>query len=327
MPLEDGAEGRREALGRLLRLGGAVSLAAAGGLWLRSRSRRPEEPAAPQIRRNLSVAADPALPALAVVHGEDPAALVRRAVSELGGIRRFISPGDVVVLKPNVSWDRTPEQAATTNPEVVAETVRLCLEARAASVSVADVCINEPNSCFERSRIAEAARRAGAKVVLPEPRLLREVDLGGEVLRVWPVFTPFLEADKVINIPIAKHHNLSRVTIGLKNWYGIVAGTRQRLHQRIHESLADLASFLRPTLTIIDAYRVLLRGGPSGGSLADVALKKTVIAATDPVAADAWAAKTFWGLEPPDLPYLQAAALRGLGTPAFESLAVRVVNV
>jgi uncharacterized protein (DUF362 family) len=147
------------------------------------------------------------------------------------------------------------------------------------------------------------------------------------VLRVWPVFTPFLEADKVINIPIAKHHNLSRVTIGLKNWYGIVAGTRQRLHQRIHESLADLASFLRPTLTIIDAYRVLLRGGPSGGSLADVALKKTVIAATDPVAADAWAAKTFWGLEPPDLPYLQAAALRGLGTPAFESLAVRVVNV
>jgi uncharacterized protein (DUF362 family) len=127
----------------------------------------------------------------------------------------------------------------------------------------------------------------------------------------------------VINIAIAKHHSLTGATLAFKNLYGILGGGRHRLHQRIHESLADLGDFLRPTLTIIDAYRVLLRNGPTGGRLSDVALKKTLLAGTDPVALDAYVAKAYWNLEAAELPYLKLASDRGLGTAAFESLRVR----
>ena len=157
---------------------------------------------------------------------------------------------------------------------MVAEISRLCLEAGARRVTVTDVSINEPRRSFARSGIAAAARAAGAEVIFPEERLFREVDLRGQVLNAWPVLEPFLSADKMINIPIAKHHSLTGATLGMKNWYGILGGPRQRLHQRIHESLADLADFMRPTLTLIDAYRVLMRNGPGGGNPADVALKR-----------------------------------------------------
>jgi uncharacterized protein (DUF362 family) len=262
-----------------------------------------------------------------VIQGEDPRQLLRRAVTELGGIRRFISRGDVVVIKPNVSWDRTPEQAANTNPLVVAEMVRLCVEAGARSVVVTDASINEPHRSFQRSGIGEAARQEGAEVVLPEERKFRRVDLHGDLLRVWPVLEPFLAADKIINLPVAKHHSLTGVTLGLKSWYGILGGQRQRLHQRIHESLADLGDFMRPTLTVIDGYRVLLRNGPSGGNLEDVALKKTLMAGTDPVALDACAAKTWWNLGVEELLYLQLAAGRGLGNPRFETLKTSSVTL
>jgi uncharacterized protein (DUF362 family) len=264
---------------------------------------------------------------MAVVQGDSPRLLARRAIDELGGIRRFISRGDVVVLKPNAGWDRTPEQAANTNPEIVSEVARMCFEAGAKSVVVTDVPVNESRRCFARSGIEAAARSVGAQVVLPEDRKFKEVDLGGEVLSVWPVLEPFLAADKMINIPVAKHHSLTGATLGMKNWYGILGGVRHRLHQRIHESLADLAAFMRPTLTIVDAYRVLVRNGPTGGNLADVALKKTVIASIDPVAADAYAAKAYFDLDPQRLPYLKFAADRGLGTASFELLRSRVVQL
>ena len=115
-------------------------------------------------------------------------------------------------------------------------------------------------------------------------------------MKQWPVFRPFLEADKILNLPIAKHHSLVGATLGMKNWYGILGGERNRLHQQIHQSLVDLASFMLPTLTLLDGYRILLRNGPTGGSLEDVALKQTVIASTDPVALDAWVAKAWWNL-------------------------------
>jgi len=327
MPGEASSMERREALLRLLRAGGAAAGAAGAALWLEGRSRRPEEAAAAVFRRNLSVPADAGHPDMAIVQGEDPGMLASRAVEELGGMGRFVSRGDRVVVKPNLSWDRTPAQAANTNPEVVAEVVRLCLAAGAREVVVTDVSVHEPRRVFERSGVGPAARQAGAAVVLPAERLFKEVDLRGEVLRVWPVLEPFLTADKVINIPIAKHHSLTGATLGMKNWYGILGGQRQRLHQRIHESLADLAAFLRPTLTILDAYRVLVRNGPTGGSLADVELKKTVVASIDPVAVDAYAAQAFWGLGEDRLLYLKLAAARGLGTPKFESLRVRNARV
>ncbi len=161
---------------------------------------------------------------------------------------------------------------------------------------------------------------------MPEHRRFREVDLRGEALGAWPVFEPFLRADKVINVPIAKHHSLTGATLGIKNWYGILGGPRHQLHQRIHESLADLADFMRPTFTVIDAWRVLVRNGPTGGNLADVELRKTLIAGTDPVALDAWAGKAYWDLDERRMRYLRLAAERGLGTPKFETLRVAMLG-
>lgn len=326
---------RREAMLQLLRVGGVAAGAAAAGVWLSEHSVRPLPAAAEQGRRDHRTSDQSQFPKVTVVYyptdknssGDaaeaqpgEPRALVERTLQNLGGMRRFVSRQDVVLLKPNISWDRTPQQAANTNPEVVAEVVRQCWQAGAKRVIVTDVSCNEPRRCFQRSGIQAAARAAGAEVILPDPELYREVDLGGVVLKSWPVFTPFLEADKIINLPIAKHHNLVGVTLGMKNWYGILGGERNRLHQQIHQSLADLASFMLPTVTLLDCYRILIRNGPTGGNIEDVVLKKTMVAGTDPVAIDAWVAKAWWNLDPEQLPYLEMAAARGLGTVHFDTL-------
>jgi uncharacterized protein (DUF362 family) len=314
---------RREAMLQLLRVGGVAAGAVGAGFWLSERSARPVAVRAEQARRDHRISADSQLPILSVVQGGEPRALVQKALENLGGMRRFVARQDVVVIKPNIAWDRTPEQAANTNPDLVAEVVKQCWAAGAKRVIVTDVSCNEPRRCFMRSGIQAAARAEGAEVILPNPDMFREVDLGAVVLKSWPVFTPFLEADKVINLPIAKHHELTGCTLGMKNWYGILGGQRNRLHQQIHQSLVDLAGFMLPTLTIMDCYRILLRNGPTGGNLEDVAMKKTVVAGTDPVALDAWVAKAYWNLDPEHLPYLGMAANRGLGTVDFETLPVK----
>jgi len=315
---------RREALIKLLRVAGAGAGTAGLGLWLGERSWRPETALAMTAKRGHTVLADAKLPEMAIIQGGEPAELARQAVDELGGMRRFIARGDVVLVKPNIGWDRTPEQAANTNPDVVAEIVRQCLNAGAKKVIVTDASCNDARRCFQRSGIAEAAQRAGADVILPDPSRFKEVDLQGDVLHAWPVLDVFLNVDKVINIPIAKHHGLTGTTLGMKNWYGMLGGPRNQLHQKIHESLVDLADFVRPSLTIIDCYRILLRNGPTGGNLEDVLLKKTLVAGTDPVALDAYVAKAYWNLEVDSLPYLKMAAKRGLGTYEFEKVRTRV---
>jgi len=330
---------RREAMLQLLRLGGVAAGAAGVGFWLNERSARPVPARAEQARRDHRIAVDANWPQLVVaqyaleahqaaaVQAGEPRALVEQALESLGGMKRFISRQDVVVIKPNIAWDRTPEQAANTNPEAVAEVVRQCWQAGAKRVIVTDVSCNEPRRCFQRSGIQAAARGEGAEVILPDADLFREVDLGGVVLKSWPVFTPFLEADKIINMPIAKHHGLTGATLSMKNWYGILGGQRNRLHQQIHQSLVDLASFMLPTVTLMDCYRILLRNGPTGGNLEDVAVKKTMVAGTDPVALDAYVAKAYWNLDPERLPYLQMAANHGLGTVDFDKLPVKVVRI
>jgi uncharacterized protein (DUF362 family) len=315
---------RRDAMLALLRVGGVAAGVAGMGAWLSEHSSRPVPAQAEQARRDHRVAASAQWPQMSVAQGGEPRALVQQSLENLGGIRRFVSRQDVVVLKPNIAWDRTPEQAANTNPDVVAEVVRQCWQAGAKRVIVTDVSCNEARRCFQRSGIEAAARGEGAEVILSDPDQFREVDLGGVVLKSWPVFKPFLEADKIFNLPIAKHHALVGATLGMKNWYGILGGERNRLHQQIHQSLADLANFMLPTLTLLDCYRVLLRNGPTGGNLEDVALKKTMVAGTDPVAIDAYVAKAYWDLNPEQLPYLAMAAARGLGTVDFASLAVKV---
>ncbi len=317
---------RREFLKRSTRAGMGVLTAGGVGFWLRSRSRHPERDVAAAGVRDYQVDIAGQVPDLVVTQSGEPAALTKAAIAALGGIETFISRGDVVVLKPNIGWDRVPQQAANTNPEVVQTVAELCLEAGAAKVIVTDVSCNEPRRCFRRSGIAKAAESVGATVILPEERKFRDVRINGEVLSVWPVFTPIIESDKIINMPILKHHNLARATMAMKNWYGMLGGRRNQLHQNIDVSIADLSTFLRPTLTILDAYRVLITNGPQGGNLEDVELRKTLIAGTDPIAIDAYGA-TLLGLTAEQIPYITMGHERGVGKSNLDEIAIEQIDL
>jgi uncharacterized protein (DUF362 family) len=317
---------RRDFLKRSSKAGLAAASACGLGIFLYYRNEHPRKKISASEGRNYRVDIPKEMPRMVVVSGGSPAELTMAAVDAYGGIETFIANGDIVVLKPNIGWDRVPQQAANTNPELVRTVVELCLSAGAKEVIVTDVSCNDPRRCFKRSGIAKSAEAAGATVMLPEERKFREYRLNGEVLSVWPLYTPIVEADKIINLPIVKHHNLSRATMGMKNWYGILGGRRNQLHQNIDVSIADLATFIKPTLTIMDAYRVLVSNGPQGGNLNDVKLHKTVIAGIDPVAIDAYGA-SFLGLQGDQVPYIKIGHERGLGNMHYSELNVEYKNL
>jgi uncharacterized protein (DUF362 family) len=262
---------------------------------------------------SFEVPPDPSLPILTSATNADPVAALNAALDGIGGIARFVQAGETVVVKPNVGWDRTPEQGANTHPALVSEMVRHCLAAGASRVVVTDVSCNDPRRSFLRSGIREAGEAAGASVLLPSKEDFAEVDLGGAVLKNWPVLRHFIETDRLINMPVVKQHSLTRCTVGMKNLYGILGGRRNRLHQEIDQSIVDLAAFVRPTLTVVDATRVMIRGGPQGGSLDDVRAEDTVMCATDQVAADARSVE-FLGLSGRQVGHIALAAQSGLGS-------------
>lgn len=263
---------------------------------------------------------------LAVIQGGSPDVITKEAVAALGGMKRFVNRGDKVMIKPNIGWDRTPELAACTNPEVVKALVELAFEAGAKEVTVMDHTTNQAQRCYARSGIADAAKAAGARVPYVNTYRLKKMALQGEWLKEWEVFTDFIEADKLINVPIAKHHSLSRLTMGMKNWLGAIGGARNQLHQRLDQAMVDLAAFFKPTLTVLDAYRILLRNGPQGGRTSDTELRKTVVAGVDAVAVDALGA-TFFGMNPRELAYLSLANRRGLGELDLEKLRIEKSTV
>jgi uncharacterized protein (DUF362 family) len=229
----------------------------------------------------------------------------------MGGMERFVRKGETVLVKPNVGWDRLPEQAANTDPQVVAEIVRLCIAAGARRVVVTDISCNDPRRCFARSGIQAAATAAGAEVIESGRLHLATAALPG-LSAGLQVVEELLRADRVINVPVVKHHSLSRVTLGMKNWFGVLGKGRNRLHQDINRAVAELGATFRPTLTVVDATRVLAANGPVGGSLADVLPVGAVLAATDPVLADAWGASLL-GHKPEGLGFIAEAERRGLG--------------
>jgi len=269
-------------------------------------------------------AADP--PDLAVTHGEDPQKNVRKAIELLGGIKRFISRGDIVVVKPNIGWDRLPRQAANTNPDVVAALVAMALEAGAKEVKVFDNSINNARSTYARSGIADAARQAGATVKFPDPRFFKNMNIKGESLKRWPVYAEAVECDCLINVPIAKQHSMARLTMALKNHMGIIGGERGDWHPQLNVYLPEFAAFAKPKLTVLDAYRILVRHGPTGGSSRDVEMPRKCIAGVDQVAVDAFGA-TLFGLKPTDLGYLVKAKEMGIGKVDLEQLTVRELEV
>ncbi len=304
---------RRLVLQRLGQAGlilGGSSVAAALGLFTRGRWAGGGRAAA--IPR-YALPGESGHPRAVVARGAAPAAMVRAAVDRVGGMGRFVRKGETVLVKPNMAWDRTPEQGANTHPEIVAEVVRLCREAGAGQVWVADVPVHDARRTAVRSGIEEAARKAGAEFFIPVLTGFTLAELGGSILDRWEVFDPVLKADRLINLPVVKEHGLSRLTCGMKNLYGVLGGTRGRLHQRIHVSIADLVAAFRPTLTVVDATRVMVRGGPQGGRLDDLLPVGAVAAGTDPVALDAWGAGLL-GIDPKEIDHIVLAQGRGLGS-------------
>ncbi|QWV93140.1 DUF362 domain-containing protein [Geomonas oryzisoli] len=264
-------------------------------------------------------------PVVAVGQGTDHAGITRKTLAALGGMQRFVKPGQTVVVKPNIGWDRTPEYAATTNPLVVKAVVEECLKAGAKRVKVFDRTCNDPRRCYASSGIESALKgMKNVEVKHLEEERFQKVALNGKVLKEWELYGEALSADVYINLPVAKHHGLSRLTLGMKNVMGIMGGNRGSIHKNIDQALADINASFRPHLTLIDATRILTAHGPQGGNLADVKVLNQVIASTDIVAADAYAT-TLFGLKPADIAVTRTAYQRGLGEMNLDKM--RIVRV
>jgi len=264
-------------------------------------------------------------PLVAVAEGTDYPAITRKAIAALGGMKRFVKAGDVVVVKPNMGWDRSTDLAANTHPQVVRAVVEECLAAGAKKVKVFDYTCNDPRRCYVNSGIEGALK--GMKNVeckQIEPERFKKVQLNGQFLKEWELYDEALSANVFINVPVAKHHGLSKLTLGLKNIMGIMGGNRGYIHRSLDVALADVNAHFKSHLTIIDATRVLLAHGPQGGNIADVKVLNKVIASTDIVAADAFAT-TLFGLKPADIPVTVAANKRGLGEIKLER--IKIVRV
>ena len=267
------------------------------------------------------------LPHIAVARNGSPSAMVRRAVGAVGGMASFVSKGDVVVIKPNIGWDRTPQQAANTHPDVVAETIRLCYEAGAKKVTVFDRPCNDARRCYLHSGIEKAVEEAGGEMRHVVKARFKKVPIPkGKVLKSWEFYKDALDCDAFINVPVAKHHSLTRLSLGIKNIMGVIGGDRGEIHNGIHQKLADLCTVLKPDLTVVDATRILVANGPQGGSLSDVRTTNTVVVSTDMVAVDAYAA-TLFHLRGADIEYVSRCHRMGLGEMDLTQLHVKEIDL
>jgi uncharacterized protein (DUF362 family) len=264
---------------------------------------------------------------LSVVKGDDPAVITRKAIELLGGIGRFVKKGDVVVVKPNIGWDRKPEYAANTNPAVVGTIVRMCNDAGAKVVKVFDNTCNDPRMCYKNSGIQAAVKEAGGYIYhISDWKYFPGAFPEGSRMENWLLFRDAIECDCFINVPVAKHHSLAGLTLSMKNLMGICGGTRGMIHWNLSQKLSELTAFVKPDLTVIDAYRILLRHGPSGGNLKDVEKKRTVVAGTDPVLTDAYAA-TFFNIDPGSIGHIKQGADDGVGSMDYHKARIKVMAV
>jgi len=306
----------------LLKLMGAAGLTLSNGR-LRRLAAQDAKAAAP------SPASPPGgvLPDVVWVEKGEPLPLLDAALNALGGMKRFVSVGDIVVIKPNIGWDRSPEMAATTNPDLIAALVKECLKVGAKKVRVFDRTCNNPRRCYASSGIQEKAEAAGAEVFHIDDSRFKTVALkDGEVLKEWPIFQDYLDAHKVINVPVAKHHGLSTVSLGIKNLMGVMGGDRGSIHSPLEKKLIDIAAAIPPALTIIDGYRTLLRNGPQGGRTSDVKLTRTLVASPCMVAAD-YAALPLFGISADEVEYLREAVRRGLNRVPVKNMNLKKISL
>jgi uncharacterized protein (DUF362 family) len=266
-------------------------------------------------------------PYLTVARGEDPAVITGLAIKALGGMERFVKDGYDVIIKPNICTDNYPfEYAATTNPVVVAALVKLALGAGAKRVRVMDYPFGgTPASAYAQSGIADAVKAAGGEMEVMNPNKFRPTDIPqGKSIQKWEIYQDALNCDLLINVPIAKHHSLARLTLGGKNLLGLIQ-KRGSIHAQLGQRVADLISVIQPGLTVVDAVRCLMDHGPTGGNLNDVRLTNTIIASQDIVAADSYATGLF-DKTGNDIAYIRAAAEMGLGTMDLSGVKVEEIS-
>jgi uncharacterized protein (DUF362 family) len=264
---------------------------------------------------------------LVKVKGKDPALATRKAIEVLGGMDRFVRKGDIVVVKPNIGWDRTPETGANTNPFVVAAIIEMCYAAGAKRVNVFDNCCNNAQRSYENSGIKRAAEAKGAKVYYMDNwNYVKAQFAYNSPMEGWPVYRDAIECDTFINVPVLKHHGLTGLTLAMKNLMGVCGGSRGQIHFDIAKKLVDISDFIKPELTVIDGYRYLTRNGPTGGNLADVRTLETVIASSDIYLADVYAARLV-DKDPNSIPYIAHAIERGLASPYFAKKDIFEVSI
>ena len=262
------------------------------------------------------------LPDIGVLQGDDPAANALQAVALIGGMGRFVSKGDDVVVKPNILTAKEPKYGATTNPAVVAAIVKMCWEAGAGSVTVLDNPTAPPRQAYQVAGIAAAVDAVDGRMKVLTGRDFDLIDVPeGRALTEWPMVTDVFDADVFINVPCAKTHGLAGLTLSMKNLMGILGGSRGRIHQDFDQKIVDLNGLVRPHLTVLDGTRLLVRNGPSGGSLADVRPGNTVAAGTNQVSMDSYGA-TLFGRTASQLSYVMLGAEQGLGEPDLSKLTI-----
>ena len=311
---------------KLIALGGA-GIAILGGpeRALAALARADDDLDRAALDGDLAAATHAAATILAVAKGTSAGTNTKKAIAAIGGMRAFVSSGDTVVIKPNIGWARAPKYAATTNPSVVATLVTLARQAGAKKVIVMDNPVSaDPASCYSASKIAAAVRAAGGSMQVMGGGGYKNYAIPGHLLDTHPLYAAIVNADVLINAPIAKQHGSTGLTLAGKNMMGCTSN-RQKMHTLgLSQSIAEINAKLRPELTVIDAMRILVRNGPSGGSLSDVKVKNTVIACSDWVAADTYATRLF-GKKPGAVPYIKAAANMHLGTMDLSSVTIRNV--
>ena len=266
-------------------------------------------------------------PDVVKIENGEPEQLLKAALKEIGGMSRFINKGDVVVVKPNIGWDRRPELAANTNPDLIFHIVKACLDSGAKKVKVFDRTCNNSRRCYRNSKIKEMAEAAGADVSHMRENKYKTVKIpNGKAVKEWPIYAEYLNADKVIDVPVAKHHSLSKVSLGMKNLMGVMGSNRGSIHANFTQKMVDIASVILPTLTIVDGYRILTNNGPQGGDPADVKTTKTLIMSSCVVAADAESLKLF-GHKVEDVHHVREAISRGLSKFDMNKLSVKTITL
>jgi len=273
-----------------------------------------------------SPTANTVYPDLVVARQGDPEQMVRAAVDSLGGMGRFVTPGDVVVVKPNICASyNSYEYAATTNPWVVGGIVKLAIEAGAKQVKVMDFPFGgTAEQAYRKSGIQAEVQNAGGKmVVMSNIKFIETAIPGGKDLKSARIYDDILRADVLINVPIAKNHQLALLTLAMKNLMGVIYN-RPYMHTNLGQKLADLSATVRSHLVIVDAVRMLMAHGPTGGNLADVKKADTIIASPDIVAADSYAA-TLFGYQPEQLGYINKGVQMGLGSANLDKLNIEEI--